>query len=205
MTAFEYSGGSLCLDLANTWGNRSDPASDRLENYRDLLDWALGAGLIGGRERSELEKLAHREADTSQRVFRNALELRDTVFHVCSATAAGRLPSERQVAALNAALQTVPRQQLCCGGECCQWEWPALELDLRQVVWPVIQSAADLVTSPDAARIRECGAPDCNWLFLDRSRNRGRRWCSMDACGNRVKMARRYVRSKKSKTSSPSA
>jgi predicted RNA-binding Zn ribbon-like protein len=194
MPEFEYSGGSLALDLANTWGDRSDPGKDGLKSYRDLLDWAHGAGLVGERERGELEKLAHRDADTSIRVFRGALDLRDTVFSLCTTIAGGGSPSERNVAALNAAVQTVPRQQLCCGVDCCEWEWPAGEPDLRQVLWPVIQSAADLVTSPDVARIRECGAPDCNWLFLDHSRGGRRRWCDMSTCGNRAKARRYYER-----------
>jgi predicted RNA-binding Zn ribbon-like protein len=194
MTEFDYSSGSLCLDLANTWGDRSDPAKDVLNDYGDLLNWAHGAGLIGDRERSELEKLAHREVDRSISVFRGALDLRELVFHLCSTTAAGGNPSPRRVAALNTALQTVPKQQLCCGGECCEWEWPAGKADLRQILWPVIQAAADLVTSPDAARIRECGAPDCNWLFLDHSRGGRRKWCDMSTCGNRAKARRFYER-----------
>jgi predicted RNA-binding Zn ribbon-like protein len=31
----------------------------------------------------------------------------------------------------------------------------------------------------------------CSWLFVDRSRNGSRRWCSMGECGAQVKM-RRY-------------
>jgi len=194
MSEFEYSSGSLCLDLANTWEDRSDPESDRLKGYGDLLDWAHGAGVVSERERGELLKLAHTEAAKSFGVFRTAHELRDTVFGLCSATAAGEKAPVREVAALNAALQTVPRQRLCCEGACCEWEWPAGKPDLRQVLWPVIQSAADLVTSPDVSRIRECGAPDCNWLFIDRSRGGRRRWCDMSTCGNRAKARRYYER-----------
>ena len=194
MSDFDYSSGSLCLDFANTWGDRSDTGKDGLTEYGELLEWAHGAGVVSKRERSELEKLAHREEARGFGVFRTAFELRDTVYRLCSATAAGEKPSERDVAALNAALQTIPRQQLCCSGSCCDWEWPAGTPALRQVLWPVIQSAADLVTSPEVSRIRECGAPDCNWLFLDHSRGGRRRWCDMSTCGNRAKARRYYER-----------
>lgn len=194
MADFDDSNGSLCLDFANTWGDRSDPAKDRLQDYHALLDWASGAGTVSERQRAELEKLAHTEANVAYGVFRTALELRDTVYRMCSEMAAGRRPGEREVAALNAALQTVPRQQLCCGGACCEWEWPADRPDLRQVLWSVIQAAADLVTSDDVTRIRECSAPDCNWLFLDRSRGGRRKWCDMSTCGNRAKARRYYER-----------
>ena len=194
MTEFEYSGGSLCLDLANTWGDRSDPGDDGLKGYNELLGWAHGAGLVSDGERGELEKLAHAESAKSFGVFLTALELRETVFRFCSSVAAGEQPTEREVAALNAALETVPRQRLCRGGECCEWEWPEGKPEFRRLLWPVIQSAADLVSSPDAARIRECDAPDCNWLFLDRSHGGRRRWCDMSICGNRAKARRYYER-----------
>lgn len=40
-------------------------------------------------------------------------------------------------------------------------------------------------------RMRMCAAPDCQWVYFDRSRNRAARWCSMSTCGNREK-TRRY-------------
>jgi len=45
--------------------------------------------------------------------------------------------------------------------------------------------------SEERARVKECDSDTCDWLFLDRSRNRSRRWCDMSDCGNRAK-ARRY-------------
>ena len=36
-------------------------------------------------------------------------------------------------------------------------------------------------------RLKVCASPDCRWSFLDTSRNRSRRWCSMSGCGNRAK------------------
>ncbi len=43
------------------------------------------------------------------------------------------------------------------------------------------------------ARLKMCGAPDCRWVFYDRSKPRTGRWCSMAVCGNRIK-AREYRR-----------
>lgn len=37
------------------------------------------------------------------------------------------------------------------------------------------------------ARAKICPSSDCQWAFYDQSRNRSRRWCSMDVCGNREK------------------
>ena len=37
-------------------------------------------------------------------------------------------------------------------------------------------------------RLKICPAEDCRWAFYDTSRNRSRRWCSMEVCGNRSKV-----------------
>ena len=44
---FELSGGRLCLDFANTWGDRSRPEGDRLRGYDDLLAFAEGRPVLG--------------------------------------------------------------------------------------------------------------------------------------------------------------
>nr|WP_250475193.1 CGNR zinc finger domain-containing protein [Caballeronia sp. GAFFF1] len=49
---------------------------------------------------------------------------------------------------------------------------------------------------PTLWNVRECGA--CSWLFLDLSRSKSRRWCSMATCGNRVKARRHYEAGKAS-------
>lgn len=57
---------------------------------------------------------------------------------------------------------------------------------------PVALDALDVVRN-HPGRVRECASEDCPALFLDLSRNRSRRWCSMDVCGSREK-ARAYYR-----------
>jgi predicted RNA-binding Zn ribbon-like protein len=37
-------------------------------------------------------------------------------------------------------------------------------------------------------RLKVCPADTCRYAFYDTSRNRSRRWCSMDVCGNRSKV-----------------
>jgi predicted RNA-binding Zn ribbon-like protein len=194
MSEFEYSGGALCLDFANTWGNRSDPEKDQLTGYGDLLRWAAGTGTLSDDDLGELETVARRRDDAAIRVFSEAIEIREAVFRICDAVAGGGTPTAADLEALNRVLESMPQQRLCCGGACCEWRWPDDKTDLRHVLWPVIRSAADLLTSPDAERIRQCEAPDCSWLFLDLSRGGRRRWCDMSSCGNRAKARRYYER-----------
>ena len=60
---------------------------------------------------------------------------------------------------------------------------------LERPLWPLAVAALDLLRDGPLDRLKAC--EDCPWLFLDTSRNRSRRWCSMDDCGSRSKM-RRY-------------
>jgi predicted RNA-binding Zn ribbon-like protein len=57
-----------------------------------------------------------------------------------------------------------------------------------QFLWPVAFAAARLLEGPDLARLKHCDG--CGQLFLDQSRNRARRWCDMQGCGNREKQRR---------------
>lgn len=71
------------------------------------------------------------------------------------------------------------------------------EENASPILAPVVRAAAELLTSADAARVRECDLETCSWLFLDRSKNGTRRWCDMSVCGNRAKARRHYARERK--------
>jgi predicted RNA-binding Zn ribbon-like protein len=58
----------------------------------------------------------------------------------------------------------------------------------------LVQQAVELLTSPLRERIGAC--PACGWTFVDTSKNRSRRWCSMKMCGG-VAKARAYYRRQK--------
>jgi predicted RNA-binding Zn ribbon-like protein len=55
----------------------------------------------------------------------------------------------------------------------------------------VTAAALALLRNPPAGRIKTCPGENCGWKFLDRSKNRSRRWCDMAVCGNIAK-AREY-------------
>jgi predicted RNA-binding Zn ribbon-like protein len=51
-----------------------------------------------------------------------------------------------------------------------------------------------LLQAEDRSRIRQCLDGDCGWLFLDRTKNGSRVWCSSADCGNRTRARRHYER-----------
>jgi predicted RNA-binding Zn ribbon-like protein len=60
---------------------------------------------------------------------------------------------------------------------------------VAQVLATCASDAVDLLTGPAAERLRQCRAHDCFLVFVDSSRSGRRRWCSMERCGNRAKVA----------------
>jgi predicted RNA-binding Zn ribbon-like protein len=197
---FELTGGRPCLDLANTLSSRTSPAPrDLLANYRDFLAWGEQAGLLNREEARRLKARARRRPREAEAALKRAIVLREAVFSVFSAIAGGRVPPAPALEAVNATLPSaLGRLRINRRGTTFTWGWSE-DTDLDRVLWPVAYSAAELLASPERARVRECAAPGCAWLFLDRSRNRSRRWCDMAVCGNRAK-ARRHYREWKART-----
>ncbi len=64
---------------------------------------------------------------------------------------------------------------------------------------PIAHTMANFVTSEDLSRVKSCEKSPCTLFFLDRTRGRARRWCSMTLCGNRAKQALHRSRLKRQK------
>jgi predicted RNA-binding Zn ribbon-like protein len=190
---FELTGGALCFDFANTVDSRCAPKQrvDNLTGYNALASWARQSGAVSALTASELTRGAKEQSDAG-RVFRKAVELRETIYRVFSAIAGGGRPSEQDLLLLGSyAQEAFSHMHLIAGGRGFEWSLDQRSRDsLMTLLWPIAKSAVDLLVSGDLARVRECAAGNCGWLFMDQSRNQSRRWCDMKICGNREKVRR---------------
>lgn len=195
---FELSGGAPCLDFANTWGDRERQETDKLGAYSDLLAFAAQAELLAPGDAAGLAARAEAEPWLAAAALGRARDLREVLYRLFSAVAARRDPAAADLERFNAALpEALSHLRLDRRGADYAWTWVPVESPpaaLAVPLWPILRSAADLLTSAERQHIRECGGSSCTWLFLDRSRNRSRRWCSMESCGNRAKAQRHYHR-----------
>jgi predicted RNA-binding Zn ribbon-like protein len=67
-------------------------------------------------------------------------------------------------------------------------------------------AAVELLCEADLTRLGMC-PPDqhgCGWVFIDRSRNGSRRWCTMDDCGAHAKARRLTERRRTSRATTVS-
>lgn len=197
----ELVGGELCLDFTNTTSRRATAAPrERLLAYDDLVVWCERVGVVAGREAAALRAEADIRPGEAERVLEGARVLREAIYGVFSANARGHSPSVEDLAKLNAELRAVQaRRRLVRSANGFAWEWSEEIGDpLKAPLAPVVYSAAELLTSGELDRVKECPSENCTWLFLDASRNRSRRWCEMRDCGNKAKARRFYARKKRS-------
>ena len=198
MVTFEMVGGRTCLDFVNTASQRREgPFKERLESYEDLLSWAVQADQLTESEAADLRQLAATSPAEAQAVVERGRALREAIYRVFTTRSAGEElpPEDLKLISAEYGRAAVNRLLTPSGVGVCTFEWQT-HLSLDRPLWPVAVSATNLVASEDATRVKECATDNCNWLFLDASKNRSRRWCEMKECGNRAKARRHYHKSK---------
>jgi predicted RNA-binding Zn ribbon-like protein len=199
-TEFDLSGGILCLDFANTVSRRNVPGQthDNLPAYNDLVSFARQAGVISPKLARELLDLSATRPTDAACALESAITLREAIYRVFAAAANTRAPKPADIELIERfATEAMTHRQINLEDGVYQWQWKREKDELLQyVLWPIAQSAAELLTSDRMSKVRECEAQSCAWLFLDESRNHSRRWCDMKVCGNREKARRHYAREK---------
>ena len=196
-------GGRLCLDFANTVdGRNGEHPIQYLSRYSDLVYWSVRAGALSEHSAAQLLARSVQEPNAADELFRLALALREALYRVFAAAIAGERAPASDLEVVNVSLAAAMGEaRLFVTGETLTWGWRYEDESLNCLLWPIVRSAAELLTSPDLACVRECPGVDCDWLFLDTSKNHSRQWCAMDSCGNRAKARRHYVRKRAARTS----
>lgn len=169
----ELIGGQLLLDLLNTVSWRLDDSRwiDLLATSAALDDWCAAVGL-SARRNTKLEDVTR---------------VRETAYVVVLPLARGEEPAQVDLEALQDLLVDALSRAKPTGVRPLDWTTDDVPATLAL-------SAARLLEHEDLSRLRECQDDDCGWLFMDRSKNGSRRWCSSRDCGNRARAKRHYQR-----------
>lgn len=192
---FEFIGGQMCLDFANTLGGlRGGVTREYLSGYDDLVAWSQQAGSIIEDKATYLLLEAERHPNEATAVLESARTLREAIYRIFASVAMGIQPTEADLTVLNAELgNAMVGVRVIPVADGFGWKWFSDQHALDQMFGPIARSAAELLTSSERSRVRECTSATCSWLFVDKTKNHRRRWCTMTGCGNVAKV-RRYRR-----------
>jgi predicted RNA-binding Zn ribbon-like protein len=175
------------LDLLNTRPLLAEGPTELLPDVRALERWLIASGTVS----SVKDKAAVRgwrnsaEADAFLKqliAFRE--KLRDAVLRIES----GMLPNDAFLSNVNSLLLQYPRHTSLHKRDGKITRETLVEFRKPADLWaPIVDATANLLVEAELSRIRKCES--CVIHFFDTSKKGSRRWCSMNICGNKLKVA----------------
>jgi predicted RNA-binding Zn ribbon-like protein len=175
----------MALELANTVpGRHASGVYDLLGNQNDAVAWLVAEGFP--------------PPSDPDLAFAELVTLRDAVRDTAEALIARRRPSARSLETINEVAARRPATPFV------RYRKGRLEVaenrsgtPLDDALGRIARDAVNLFGGPRASHIKRCEGPGCQVLFA--AANPRRRWCSPQLCGNRVRVARHYERSRAGK------
>jgi len=176
-----FDSGCLCLDFAYTGGMAAPGDGDRVPNEPwerlrtpdDLAAWLH-------------DRFPAIDATCADHELRDALTLREAISNLAYAALHGHPFAGRDVDVVNLYASTPDLPPALAGGS---RQAGRSRPRATQALSAIARDAVAVFGGEEAReRIRSCGAEDCPLVYLDVSRSRNRRWCSMQRCGNRAKV-----------------
>ncbi|WP_051979083.1 CGNR zinc finger domain-containing protein [Edaphobacter aggregans] len=175
------------LDLLNTKPVLADGPTELLSDCRALERWLIASGMVTSAKTKAIVRGWRRSTEATaflEQLIAFRERLRDAVLRIESASS----PSDSFLAEANSLLFQYPLRTSLHkrNGKVVRETLfdPRKPTDL----WaPIIDATADLLAETESSRIRKCES--CVVHFFDTSKKGSRRWCSMNICGNKLKVA----------------
>jgi predicted RNA-binding Zn ribbon-like protein len=184
---FLFVGNQVALDFVNTRPVQNGVPMELLPDFPALLRWFHAASLLTSREVANLQQrwgqsIRARHVLEAMRALRERLRKEilswegGSAVHHSTVDELNRLMAEHPMHTRLKEKGHSPSTEL--------WFEPHQPEDLFA---PLAHSAAMLFANVDRNRVRKCD--QCVLHFHDTSKKGTRRWCSMQLCGNRLKVA----------------
>lgn len=184
---FLFVGNHLALDFLNTRPVQNGEAQELLSDFGSLLRWFRAAKLLTNHQAAILGR-RWEGSPRARHTLEEIREFREELRKVVLRWETGQNIYRPRVKKLNTLLAAHPmltrltetgdRPRMTLFFDPCQPD---------DLFAPLAHSAARLFAEADGTRVRKCG--QCVLHFLDTSKKGTRRWCSMQLCGNRLKVA----------------
>jgi predicted RNA-binding Zn ribbon-like protein len=182
------------LDFLNSVATPTDTPIDWIENGDGLLDWLAQARLVPAEALETLRAQAlPGELDS---VAAQARRLREC-FRAFILRHEGRSLTAKDLDELEPLNRLLERDEefgrivAHCHGKAIGLEFRTMRRwrSAESLLLPIGEALARFVCEENFSNVKACEGPTCTLIFVDRTRGRARRWCSMAICGNRAKQA----------------
>ena len=184
---FLFLGNQVALDFINTLPVQNGEAMELLPDFGALLRWFRTTGLLTAREAASLEE-RWGGSDRARRAVDAVRALRERLRKEVIEWERGRAVHRSTIDELNRIMAERPmRTKLQSEGHALSRQLWFEAGQPEDLFAPLAHGAATLFAEADRERVRQCG--QCVLHFWDTSKKGTRRWCSMNLCGNRVKVA----------------
>jgi predicted RNA-binding Zn ribbon-like protein len=184
---FLFLGNQLTLDLLNTRPAPAGEPIDLLPDFSALLQWFQAAKLLSTSQAAEMQRRWSKSARAQETVIA-IRELRESLRHEILRWEGGGAVHPSMVRELNLLTARHPMRyklKAAAGGLASVMWFEARKPE--DLLAPLAHSAGELFATVDRSRVRKCA--HCVAHFHDTSKKGTRRWCSMQLCGNRLKVA----------------
>ena len=184
---FLFLGNHLALDFLNTHPVLNGEPIEKLTDFKAVLRWFQAASLLSSQEAWKLLQ-GWEKSIRARRVADAMRELREKLRQAVIAWERGIAVHRSTLDELNQLMAEHPmRTRLSAAGNQVVTELYFEPLQPEDLISPLAYSAATLFAAVDRRRVRKCD--QCAVHFYDTSKKGTRRWCSMQLCGNRQKVA----------------
>jgi predicted RNA-binding Zn ribbon-like protein len=187
-------GSEIAFDLSNTSSGRGGPKHlEHLSSAADVIRWAQHARVINADEGAWLTKVIDADHGLARRLLKRTLDLREIIYAIGTALAAGAPPPKDQIDILaQIHANCLARAHLVPHDEGFVWSWRVADGPVERILGPIALSILTLLTQANLSRVKQCEGEHCGWIFFDTTKNKSRRWCEMEVCGNRAKQRRHH-------------
>lgn len=185
---YKLIGGEVCFDFTNTVSWReTDHPHEWLDSFENLSRWAKITGVLETKDANKLLQTLKNSEKEGKTKLAQLRKTREFLFGLFSCLAhQGPIPGDDLQKLSTLAQKARNHQVLISSPSGYQWSWASDISPMDQLLYSIIQSASEVITQGDLTRIKQC--PSCQWLYMDLSKNKSRRWCTMEDCGNRHKV-----------------
>ena len=175
------------LDFLNTKPVLAEGPTELLPDFHALERWLIASGTVNSaREKAVLR--GWRNSAEAKAFLKQLIEFRERLRETVLRIESGILPSALFVSEVNSLLLQHPRPTSLRKRENTLVRETILKLEKPADLWaPIVDATAGLLVEAEPSRVRECES--CVLHFFDTSKKGSRRWCSMNICGNKLKVA----------------